>query len=84
LITWRPVESSNVAQVGWPSGDFDTTAGFIRYRNGHAYAYLGLSRQRIVYMATRCKSVGTYVNEVVKTQFPSLRVPDLDINRPPF
>jgi hypothetical protein len=35
-------------------------------------------------MATSCASVGAYVNKVVKTKYPSLRVPHLDADRPPF
>jgi hypothetical protein len=88
MITWRTVESSNVSQVGWTS-DADRMVGnpptgFIRYKNGQAYAYHGLTRQRLVYMATSCASVGAYVNKVVKTKYPSLRVPHLDADRPPF
>lgn len=97
MITWRPVDSSNVVQVGWPKPGldlYDFQGGdlvgvyerimLVRFKNGQAYAYLGVSRQRAVFIATRCTSVGSYINNVIKPTFPSLRVPSLDADRVPF
>lgn len=73
MITWRKVESSNVAAVGWDSGG---NIMYVRYRNGHVYAYLQVSRQRAV-AAILQPSVGSYINRVIKPRFPSLLVPEL-------
>lgn len=75
MITWRQVESSNVQAVGWDNAG---KIMFVRFKNGQVYAYLQVSRQRAVFIASRCTSVGAYLNQVVKPKFPSLRVPELD------
>lgn len=86
MITWRPIEgSSNVAQVGWPANDFaEAHLLLVRFKDGRCYGYVGASRQMAVYLATRCPSVGTYVNTVLKKRFKAVRIPDLDVNGPPF
>lgn len=75
VINWRTVDSSNVRQVGWPSTGESLMV--VRFKNGQAYAYLGVTRQRAV-AATYSPSVGRYINQKVKPVFPSLRVPELD------
>jgi hypothetical protein len=74
-IQWRPVESSNVAAVGWDRA----TGMYVEYRSGAVYRYAGVSRQRAVACAyaatlTRLASVGAYVNRRVKPVFPSTRI----------
>lgn len=78
-ITWREVDSSNVAAIGWPSQEYDGPGlMYVRFRNGQTYCYLGVSRQRAVWI-TRAESAGQYINQVIKPQYPSLRVPRLDL-----
>lgn len=97
MITWRPVTSNNVVQVGWPdagqitiNAQWREVCGYepklllVRFKNGKCYGYLGVSRQRAVYMATRCASVGSYVNRMIKPNFECVRIPELDANGPPF
>lgn len=76
MITWRKVTSSNVAAIGWPSTGEPLM--LVRYKNGHVYGYTGVSRQRAVAIVYLVKSVGRYMNIVVKPMFPSLRMPELD------
>lgn len=90
MITWRPVTSSNVAAVGWPNQtrpDEEPTQyplTLIMFKDGRVYGYPGSSRQRAVYIATRCDSVGRYVNMVMKKEFSAVRIPELDQTGPPF
>lgn len=81
-IIWRPVNSGNVGQVGWPTGKYNLL--LVRFTDGRCYGYLGVSRQRAIYMATRCASVGKYLAKVVRPQYQSVRLPELDSNGPPF
>ena len=96
-ITWRPVVSSHVANIGWPhdpirlSTDSGTTLGrvhppllLVMFKDGRCYGYLDVSRQRAVWMATQCLSVGGYMDRVIKKQFDAVRIPDLDATAPPF
>lgn len=98
MITWRPVESSNVAAIGWPQSEFDVPDGvdpsqyglwrpallLVRFQNGKCFGYLGVSQQRSVYIATRCPSPGAYINRVIKPDFDAVRIPELDMTGPPF
>lgn len=76
MITWRHVESSNVADIGWTKTTPHVPIMYVRYRNGHVYAYHGVSRQRAVAI-TRQASPGGYINRVIKPTFPSIIVPEL-------
>lgn len=100
MITWRTVESTNVVQVGWPSADlilcgeqvsdgiahghYEPKLLLVRFKNGKCYGYLGVSKQRAIYMATRCTSVGKYVNDTIKPNYQAVHIPELDVNGPPF
>lgn len=98
-ITWRPVTSSNVASIGWPQirggqtlqwgshlddATLNANALLVLFKDGTCYAYVGCSKQRAVYMATRCPSVGSYLSRVVKPLYRAVRIPELDVNGPPF
>lgn len=67
-ITWRDVESSNVARVGW-----GRTGMFVRFRSGTIYLYRGVSRQRAVACAY-APSVGHYLNTKIKPHFVNTRL----------
>jgi hypothetical protein len=71
-INWRDCpESSNVRRVGWPrSGE---TVMFVEYKNGHIYAYTGVSRQRAV-ATWLSHSTGQFMNKRIKPRFPSIQV----------
>lgn len=85
MITWRPVNSSNVAAVGWPSDNSGKhPLLLIKYKDGRVYGYLGASRQLAVYLATRCDSVGGYVNKRLKREYDAVRIPELDSTGVPF
>lgn len=64
--------------------DFEYKLLLILFKDGTCWGYLGVSRQRAVWMATQCLSVGSYVNRVIKTQFEAVRIPELDVTSPPF
>lgn len=61
-------DSSNVDAVIWVPGGM-----IVRFHGGAAYLYKGVSRQRAV-AAARAKSVGTYINRVIKPQFEALKI----------
>ena len=61
-------DSSNVEYVGWENGGM-----FVQFRGGSRYRYLGVSRQRAVACA-RAKSVGKYINKIIKPQFDAVKV----------
>lgn len=77
-ITWRSVRSSNVASVGWPSNGSPMV--LVRFNTGKIYGYIGATRQRAVYMATRCPSVGKYVHRVLRKEFSVVRIQELEID----
>jgi KTSC domain len=68
-ITWREVESSNVTAVGWDKYG----RMYVRFPGGALYMYEGVSRQRAVATAY-AKSVGSYINHVIKPNFTAVKV----------
>lgn len=58
------LDSSNVQYVGWTKGD-DPFNMVVVFKSGGVYAYSMVSRQRVVACA-RAKSVGGYINSVIK------------------
>ena len=71
-IKWRDVSSSNVLAVGWTPPGYGS-AMFVRYQGGSVYAYIGVTRQRVV-AAARARSVGKYINRVIKPNFRAIKV----------
>jgi hypothetical protein len=83
-MKWRQVTSSNVAEIGWPSKSdhpygIEAPLLLVRFKDGRCYGYLGVSRSRAVYIATRCPSPGTYINHTIKPNFDVVRIPAYDI-----
>lgn len=68
-VKWRYVKSSNVLAVGWDNRDHL----YVRFQGGGEYLYDGVSRQRAVACA-RAKSVGSYINKVIKPAFTAVRL----------
>lgn len=69
-VRWRSVKSSNVCRVGWDSEQHM----YVAYGDGSSiYRYDGVSRQRAVACAY-AKSVGKYVNHVIKPRFTAVRI----------
>lgn len=71
-IRWRQVKSTNVIAIGWDK----KRHLYVRFHGVPAdtvYMYEGVSRQRAV-AASRAKSVGRYINKVIKPQFKAVRV----------
>ena len=66
----RQVESSNVRWIGWPKTGEPMLV--VQFESGR-YAYLGVSRQRCV-AVVRAKSVGQYVNRVIKPNFEVVKI----------
>jgi hypothetical protein len=81
LITWRQVESSNIKAVGWDTLQLQHevyrhptfAVGFVEFKSGAIYAYLGVPRQRMVAMA-EAESVGKYLNENIKGAYEAMKV----------
>lgn len=71
FINKRLVESSNVEWVAWPVTGEPTM--IVQYRGGDVYAYLGVSRQRIV-AAAYAESTGKYINEKIKPHFRMVKL----------
>lgn len=70
FVNWRLVDSSNVEAIGWPiSGE---PLMLVRYKSGHTYGYIGVSRQRAV-AAAYYPSVGHYINARVKGHFEPVK-----------
>lgn len=70
-ITWRDVESTNVAAIGWDRG----RRLYVQYKSSAVYLYPGVSRQRAVACA-RAKSVGAYVAAHIKPHYEAIKVID--------
>jgi hypothetical protein len=68
-ITWREVSSSNVAAVGWDRAKHM----FVMFHGNSMYMYEGVSRQRTV-ACVRAKSVGQYINKIIKPNFDAVKV----------
>jgi hypothetical protein len=60
-------DSSNVLAVMWVKEGM-----VVRFKSDTAYLYKGVSRQRAVACA-RAKSVGVYINKVIKPNFEAVR-----------
>lgn len=71
FINQRLVESSNVDWVAWPVTGEPTM--IVKYRGGAVYAYLGVSRQRVV-AAAHAASTGKYINERIKPHFKMVQL----------
>jgi hypothetical protein len=90
MIGWPRFDQQLVvdAQMTTPAEggppNFEYKLLLVLFKDGHCYGYLGVSRQRAVWMATQCLSVGSYVNHVIKPQFKAVRIPELDVTSPPF
>jgi hypothetical protein len=70
-IRLRDVESSNVEYVAWPrTGE---PAMLVQFKGGARYAYLGVSRQKVV-AAAEAESVGKYINEKIKPHYEVVRI----------
>lgn len=68
-IKWKPVDSSNVIEIGW-----DRHRGmFVTFKSGAVYLYHDCSRQRAV-AAARAESVGAYINRVIKPNYECTRI----------
>ena len=67
-VTWRRVESSNIALVGWNADGM-----FVSFHNDSTYFYRGVSRQRAVAMS-RAKSVGVYFARKIRPVFAAERM----------
>jgi hypothetical protein len=70
-IKWRTTEdSSNVTRVGWDDGN----NLYVTFKGGTTYMYVGVSRQRVVAIATRVASVGRYINKVIKPNYKAVKI----------
>ena len=81
-ISWHEIapNSSNVSSIGWLEEiKIDPKLLLVLFRSGKCYGYLGVSRQRAVWMATKCDSLGTYINRTIKPNFEVVRIPELDV-----
>lgn len=71
-VKWRDVESSNIERVGW--GTFGhSEVVLVEFKDGRAYAYIGVTRQRAVAMI-RAASVGRYFARWIKGHYDYLRI----------
>jgi hypothetical protein len=69
-VRWKPVDSSNVEEVGW-----DRHQGmYVTFKSGATYLYHGVTRQRAVACAM-APSVGSYINKVIKPEYECTRLP---------
>lgn len=69
-IKWRPVDSSNVEQVGW-----DRHKGmYVTYKSGATYLYHGCTYQRAV-ACSNAPSVGQYIHKVIKPNYECTKLP---------
>jgi len=69
IVKWKPVDSSNVTEVGW-----DRHQGmYVEFRSGAKYLYHGVTRQRAVACAM-APSVGSYINKKIKPNYECTRI----------
>lgn len=68
-ITWRPVDSSAIAALGWDSDQHM----YCLFRARGLFRYDHVSRQRVV-AAASAPSVGRYVNERIIPNYPAWHI----------
>lgn len=71
-VTWRDVDSSNVEKVAWFKLG-DTPCAAVSFKNGSCYAYIGVTRQRMVAMM-RAASVGRYFAQNIKGRYDWMKI----------
>lgn len=69
MVRWRPVDSSNVIEIGW-----DRHQGmYVTFKSGATYLYHDCTRQRAV-AASLAPSVGSYINKTIKPNYSCTRI----------
>lgn len=68
-ITWREVNSSNVAAIGWDRG----RRLYVQFKSSAIYLYEGISYQRAAACA-RAKSVGAYLAREIKPHYSAVKI----------
>jgi len=64
-VTWRDVDSSNVARIAYVSGAGDM---LVTFKNGGVYRYFGVPPTTFASMCRGDLSVGRFLNAHVKAQ----------------
>jgi hypothetical protein len=65
-IRRRPIKSSNVEWIGWPTTGEPLMV--VHFKGGSRYGYLGVSRQRAIACAY-AKSTGEYLAKKIKPNY---------------
>lgn len=70
MVNYIPVQSSNIALVGY---DSDTQTLYVRFLNGSEYSYADVPQDEYDSLVSAA-SVGSYLNDNIKGVYPHARL----------